>query len=172
MLHRLRAPATVSPQTKSDGALSSPLFLVRAATTRVSFLFLPLGSPLTYPFISVTYRDNVGSPPAITSHPPTSECHRVGLSPPPHQCLTSSVSRAAILLARRTPLTVLVPVPPTAPQRGHQQTLAAHDTTPTLATMTAPHCARARAARFAPLGHRNDRAKPPDGPPCCGVQRP
>jgi hypothetical protein len=119
----IRPPLSIGdrfPPTKSIRAPPSPLFPVRAVTTRVSFLFLLLGSSLTYPFISMTYRDNVGSPPAIVSHPPPSERHCVSLSLPPHRCSTSSVSHAAILLARCTPLTILVPVPLTTPQGSHR----------------------------------------------------
>jgi hypothetical protein len=71
-------------------------------------------------FISLTYKDDAGSSPALTSRPPPSECHRVSLSLQPHRRPTSSVSRAAILLAQHTPLVARVPVSPITPQGSHR----------------------------------------------------
>jgi hypothetical protein len=81
---------------------------------------LSLGSSLTYPSLSLPYRDDVGSPPTLASHPPPPKCHHSSPTLPPHRRPTASVSHGTLLLVRHVPRTPFVFASSTFPCIGHR----------------------------------------------------
>jgi hypothetical protein len=100
----------------SIGVPPSPLSPVRATAAHASLLLFSsqLTPHLTLPLTNLQGRCQITL--ALASHPLPSERRHVGLSLPPHQCPTFSVSRVVIPLARRTPPTALMPLPSTPQQ--------------------------------------------------------
>jgi hypothetical protein len=78
------------------------------------------------------------------------------------------VSRTISHLARCTPPTALVPLPSTLRQASHQRAVTARTTALASVAVTVPH----RPPRARTVGHRDGRAKLPDGPPRRGTQAP
>jgi hypothetical protein len=138
----LGAPETVpSPLNEFDQRTTLSLVSGEDRRPHTSILIFPaqLTPHLTLPLTDLQGRRWI----ALVSHPPPSELHHAGLSPPPHRRPTSSVSRIITHLAHHTPPTALVPLPSTPQQGSRRQAVAACTTAPASAAVTAPRRARA-----------------------------
>jgi hypothetical protein len=103
-------------------AVVSPVSGEGRRPARVPPFSAQLAPHLTLPLTDLQGRRRITL--ALVSRPLPSEHCRAGLSPPPHRRPTSSVSRAVVPLAQRTPPTALMPLPSTPQQGSHWQAMA------------------------------------------------